>query len=181
LNRCGLIIGLWLRIADRLGQHLMQLSLGRSGRICHLATIYLSTPLLWPSAQTSIVRNSFGRPHAQPHLRVMLSGYRRAEIASRRLVALSPSFGRSKISSNSSGRDKDIAASLLRDKNRQLSLPIRTNGLILREPVSDIARLQKSKRQWIRQRVLLPFPPVPNRRSRVYLFVQTGRIARPSV
>ena len=28
--------GLGLRIADRLGQHLMQLSLGRCGRLCHL-------------------------------------------------------------------------------------------------------------------------------------------------
>jgi hypothetical protein len=39
-NRLG------LRIADRLGQHLKQLRLGRFGRRCHLATISLSTSQL---------------------------------------------------------------------------------------------------------------------------------------
>jgi hypothetical protein len=32
-----------LRIADRLSQHLMQLSLGRCGRFRHIAAISLST------------------------------------------------------------------------------------------------------------------------------------------
>jgi hypothetical protein len=34
---------LGLCVADGFGEHLMQLSLGRCGRLCHLATISLST------------------------------------------------------------------------------------------------------------------------------------------
>ena len=77
-------LGLWLRIADRLGQHLMQLGLGalwRSpvGGFCHslLAAICRRTsPLPSPNAQPSIVRNFFGRHPAL--LRIPFSFYRRA-------------------------------------------------------------------------------------------------------
>jgi len=37
INRLGLCI------SDRIGEHLVQLGLGRCGRLCHLATISLST------------------------------------------------------------------------------------------------------------------------------------------
>ena len=74
-NRLG------LRIADRLGQHLKQLRLGRFGRRCHLATI-----------SRSIVRNFSRRRAALSRIPLMPSVYRRAERLSQGLVALGPSL-----------------------------------------------------------------------------------------
>jgi hypothetical protein len=120
-----------LRIADRLGQHLMQLGLGRRGRLCHLGPISLSTSRLpWPSAQPSIVRNFSRRPPALPRIPLVASVYRRAETPSPDFVAPGPFlFYRSLITSNfSDHRDDDSAATVCRGENRRLSLPIRFNG-----------------------------------------------------
>ena len=82
-----------LRIADRLGQHLMQLGLGRRRRLCHLATIsLLISRLPWPSAQPSIVRNFSGRLAALSRIPLMPSVCRCAEKPSPGLVALGPSL-----------------------------------------------------------------------------------------
>src|SRR5579871_6529359 len=82
-----------LRIADRLGQHLMQLCLGRRRRFCHLATISLSTSRLpWPSAQPSIVRNFSRKLAALFRIPMLVSVYRRAEKPPPGLVALDPSL-----------------------------------------------------------------------------------------
>jgi hypothetical protein len=72
---------LGLCVADGFGEHLMQLSLGRCGRLCHLATISLSTSRpLEPSAQPSIVRNFSGRLPALFRIPWLLSVcYQRAE------------------------------------------------------------------------------------------------------
>jgi hypothetical protein len=101
-DRLGLRVdGLRLRIADCLGQHLMQLRLGRPGGLCHLAAISLSTSRLpWPSAQPSIVRNFSKRLPALSRI-PLPSACRRAETPSPYLVALGPSlFYRSQITSN---------------------------------------------------------------------------------
>src|SRR5215469_7615082 len=84
---------LGLRVADRLGQHRMQLSLGRCRRFCHPAAICLSTSQLpWPSARPSIVRNFSRRLPALPRIPLMPSVYGRAETPSPGLVGLGPSL-----------------------------------------------------------------------------------------
>src|SRR5262245_13404396 len=69
-----------LRVADRLGQHLMQLSLGRCGGFCHFATISLSTSRLpSPTARPSIVHNFSRRLPALLRIPLPPSVYGRAE------------------------------------------------------------------------------------------------------
>ena len=124
---------LGLRIADCLGQHPVQVSLGRR-RLRHLAPISLLTSRLpWPSAQPLIVGNFSRTLPAASRILWMPPVCRRAETPSRGLVALGLYFYCSQITSNFSDHwDDDTAATVCRAENRRLSLPIRFNAAGIR-------------------------------------------------
>src|ERR1700758_5421969 len=79
--------------SDSLGQHVMQLSLGRCGTFCHFVTNSLWTSRLpSPTARPSIVHNFSRRLPALVRIPLPPSVYWRAETPFPTLVALGPSL-----------------------------------------------------------------------------------------